>query len=69
MLTLTHIHCLPPIVLPALQNVKQLRLSRKASLLQVAAQGLLPRAVGEVAEGALLAGYVASVTSDAVFVR
>jgi hypothetical protein len=52
-----------------MQNVKQLRVTRKASLLQAAAQGLLPRAVGDVAEGALLAGYVASVTSDAVFVR
>ncbi|EFN56095.1 hypothetical protein CHLNCDRAFT_145628 [Chlorella variabilis] len=59
----------PLLVLQRLENVKQLRLTRKASLLTAAAAGLLPSAVEAVAEGALLAGYVASVTSGAVFVR
>lgn len=70
----TQTACLPsdiacPSPCPPPQNVKQLRLTRKASLLTAAAAGLLPSAVEAVAEGALLAGYVASVTSGAVFVR
>lgn len=60
---------LPPPAAPLLQNVKQLRLTRKATLLSAAASKLLPGSVEEVAEGSVLAGYVASVTRDAVFVR
>ncbi len=52
-----------------LQNAKQLRLSRKASLLSAAAAGLLPSEIEGVKQGLLLPGYVASVTADAVFVR
>ena len=59
----------PLLVLQRLDGVKQLRLTRKASLLAGAAAGLLPSAASEVAEGALIPGYVASVTGDAVFVR
>lgn len=59
----------PLLVLQRLEGARQLRLTRKASLLQAAAEGVLPASAGDVAEGALLAGYVASVTADAVFVR
>lgn len=52
-----------------LQGVKQLRVTRKASLLSAAAAGLLPGSLESVAEGSVLPGYVASVTRDAVFVR
>ncbi len=55
--------------LAVLQGVKQLRVTRKASLLSAAAAGLLPASLERVAEGSVLAGYVASVTRDAVFVR
>lgn len=51
------------------QGAKQLRVTRKASLLSAAAAGLLPSSLEGVAEGGVLAGYVASVTRDAVFVR
>jgi hypothetical protein len=44
-----------------------LRVTRKASLL--GAGGALPGAFGDLAEGTLAPGYVASVTGDAVFVR
>lgn len=59
----------PLLVLQRLESVRQLRLTRKSSLLEAEAAGLLPRSAAEVAEGALLAGYVASVTDDAVFVQ
>ena len=59
----------PLLVLQRLRAAKQLRLSRKASLMEAAAAGLLPASAGEASEGALLPGYVASVTQDAVFVR
>ncbi len=58
---------LGPHLLLHLQTSKTLRLTRKASLLAAAAA--LPRSFSDVAEGALLPGYVASVTPDAVFVR
>lgn len=56
-----------PLLLLLLQGSKSLRLTRKASL--VAAAATLPRSLEDVKEGAVLAGYVASVTGDAVFVR
>ncbi|KAL4451480.1 hypothetical protein ABPG75_007142 [Micractinium tetrahymenae] len=59
----------PLLVLQRLEGAKQLRVTRKASLLSSAAAGLLPRSLEQVAEGSVLAGYVASVTRDAVFVR
>ena len=59
----------PLLVLQRLEGTHQLRLTRKASLLAAAGQGLLPASAADVAEGALLQGYVASVTGDAVFVR
>jgi hypothetical protein len=46
-------------------GVPVLLLSRKASLVAAAAAGLLPQSVSEVAAGAVLPGYVASVTRDA----
>ncbi len=55
------------LVLERLERVGLLRLSCKASLL--AAGRALPRELADVAEGAIAPGYVASVTSDAVFVR
>ena len=44
-----------------------LTVSRKASL--VGAAKALPSELGQVAEGALVPGYVASITEDSVFVR
>jgi rRNA biogenesis protein RRP5 len=52
-----------------LQAAKQLRVTRKASLLSAAAAGALPASLADVSEGLVLPGYVASVTADAVFVR
>lgn len=54
-------------VLERLEASRCLRVSRKASL--VAAAASLPSAFSQVREAALLPGYVASVTADAVFVR
>ena len=58
------------------QGMRQLRLTRKPSLLAAAAeaaasasQALQPSTIEEVGEGTLLPGFVASVTGDAVFVR
>lgn len=48
---------------------KQLLVSRKASLVSAAREGRLPTSFSAVREGALLPGYVAGVTADAVFVR
>ncbi len=45
------------------------RVSRKPSLLPAAAAGRLPRRFEDVAEAAVVPGFVASVTHDAVFVR
>eukprot|EP00887_Chlorella_sp_A99_P001742 scaffold19.g1742.t1 len=65
----------PLLVLQRLEGAKKLKLrrerqgSRKASLLAAAGAGRLPSEFGQVAESAALQGYVASVTSDAVFVR
>lgn len=59
----------PLLVLQRLEGARQLRLTRKTSLLEGAAAGLLPRSMADVAEGAVLPGYVASVTADAVFVQ
>lgn len=59
----------PLLVLQRMDVTKQLRLTRKACLLEGAAAGLLPASAADVVEGALLPGYVASVTDDAVFVR
>lgn len=50
-----------------MQKAGQLRVTRKASLVAAAVQ--LPVAVEDVKEGMLAPGYVANVTSDAVFVR
>lgn len=47
----------------------RLSVSRKASLVAAAESGTLPSSIEGVKEGALLPGYVASVTPDAVFVR
>ena len=49
------------------QKAGMLRVSRKASLL--GARAALPAALGDLSEGTLAPGYVASVTGDAVFVR
>jgi hypothetical protein len=61
----------PPTQPPALpapaQSARQLRLTRKASLLGAA--GTLPSAVEDLKDGQVLPGYVASVTADGVFVR
>ncbi|KAG2446158.1 hypothetical protein HXX76_000753 [Chlamydomonas incerta] len=65
------------LVLDRLEAQRCVRVSRKPSLLAAAAAGAaagggggaLPKAFSEVAEGALLAGYVANVTGDAVYVR
>ncbi|KAK9832620.1 hypothetical protein WJX81_004603 [Elliptochloris bilobata] len=57
----------PLLVLERLERVGMVRLSRKASLLAAAAA--LPRELGDVAEGRIVPGYVASVVQDAVFVR
>jgi hypothetical protein len=46
-------------------GVPLLLLTRKASLVAAAAAGQLPASVAEVAAGAVLPGYVASVTRDA----
>ncbi len=59
----------PLLVLQRVEGAKHLRLTRKAAMLEGAAAGLLPANLADVAEGALLPGYVASVTDDAVFVR
>lgn len=59
----------PLLVLQRMEGAKQLRLTRKAAMLEGAAAELLPAATADVAQGALLPGYVASVTDDAVFVR
>jgi hypothetical protein len=55
------------LVLERLEGVALVRLTRKASMVAAAAQ--LPRDFDKLKEGALLPGYVASVTADAVFVR
>jgi hypothetical protein len=47
------------------KGVPLLLLSRKGSLVAAAAAGQLPSSVAEVAAGAVLPGYVASVTRDA----
>ena len=57
----------PLLVLQRMEGAKELRLSRKASL--IAAAEALPRAVAAVPVGQVLPGYVASVTGDAVYVR
>ena len=62
------------LILDRLEAQRCLRVSRKPSLLAAAAAGgggggALPKAFGEVSEGALLSGYVANVTGDAVYVR
>jgi hypothetical protein len=46
-------------------RVPVLLLSRKQSLLSAAAEGKLPASAAEVSAGAVLPGYVASVTRDA----
>jgi hypothetical protein len=58
-----------PCLSPCHQNKGQLRVTRKPSLLAAVGAGMLPAAAEDVKEGQLLAGYVASVTNDAVFVR
>ncbi|KXZ56455.1 hypothetical protein GPECTOR_1g407 [Gonium pectorale] len=60
------------LVLERLDAQRCVRISRKPALLAAAASaggGSLPRSFDQVAEGALLAGYVASATPDAVYVR
>jgi hypothetical protein len=47
------------------KGVPLLLLSRKGSLVAAAAAGQLPASVAEVAAGAVMPGYVASVTRDA----
>ncbi|KAG1654779.1 hypothetical protein FOA52_007439 [Chlamydomonas sp. UWO 241] len=55
------------VVVLSRQEGKCCVVSRKASLVAAAAQ--LPSTFGDVAQGTLLPGFVASVTGDAVFVR
>lgn len=55
--------------LAAVQKSKQLRLTRKASMLAAAEAGVLPSTLEGVAQGAVMPGYVASITNDSVFVR
>ncbi|EFJ44854.1 rRNA processing protein Rrp5/programmed cell death protein 11 [Volvox carteri f. nagariensis] len=57
------------VVLERLEAARCVRVSRKPSLLAAGAAGRLPRRFEEVVEGAVLPGYVASVTPDAVYVR
>ncbi|MEW5309980.1 MAG: hypothetical protein WDW38_001818 [Sanguina aurantia] len=57
----------PLVVLERLLGQRVLRVSRKASL--VAAAATLPRTFPDIKEAALMCGYVANVTADAVFVR
>ena len=53
----------------ALQRIGVVKLSRKSSLLSAAGGGALPSSIEDVRESALLQGYIASLTNDAVFVR
>jgi len=57
------------LVLQRLEKAKQLRVTRKASLIAAAAAGTLPDALTCLTEGTVVPGYVASVAADAVFVR
>ncbi|KAG2498018.1 hypothetical protein HYH03_004276 [Edaphochlamys debaryana] len=57
------------VVLDRLEGQRCLRVSRKPCLLAAAAARSLPASFAEVREGALLPGFVASVTADAVYVR
>ena len=50
-----------------LQKSSMVKLTMKMSLIRAATS--LPSSIEEVKPGTLLPGYVASVTSDAVFVR
>ena len=50
-----------------MQKASLVKLTMKTSLLRAASS--LPSSIGELKPGTLLPGYVASVTSDAVFVR
>ena len=50
-----------------LQKSSMVKLTMKLSLIRAAKS--LPNSIEDVKPGALLPGYVASVTSDAVFVR
>lgn len=52
-----------------MQKSKQLRLTRKASMLAAAEAGVLPSTLEGVAQGAVMPGYVASITNDSVFAR
>ncbi len=52
-----------------LQRIGMVRLSRKASLLAAGEAGVLPSAMEDVQEAALLSGYIASLTADAAYVR
>lgn len=50
-----------------MQKASLVKLTMKTSLLRAASS--LPSSIGDLKPGTLLPGYVASVTSDAVFVR
>ncbi len=57
------------LVLQRLESAKQLRVTRKESLVSAAAAGRLPTEISSLSEGATYPGYVANVISDGVFVR
>lgn len=52
-----------------LQKAKQVRVSRKASLVAAAAASQLPDNLAALVEGAVIPGYIASVAPDGAFVR
>lgn len=65
---------MPPgkvLVLEQMWQKRMVRVSRKPCLMAAAAagKGALPKSFDDVREGAVLTGYVGSVTSDAVYVR
>ncbi|KAL4538228.1 hypothetical protein Ndes2526B_g03454 [Nannochloris sp. 'desiccata'] len=57
------------LVLQRLETAKQLRVTRKDSLVSAASAGRLPSEISALSEGATYPGYVANVISDGVFVR
>ena len=56
-------------MLSAVQRIKMVRVTRKASLIAAAAAGAQPSELEDVREAALLPGYIASLTADAAYVR
>ena len=57
------------LVLQHLTSIGAVRVTRKQSLIDSVASHALPQRLSDLAEGVVVPGYVASVASDAVFVR